>query len=70
MTDDQALRLLLRSALPPVTALESARDLWPSIVHRRRAPGHRRWLDLGLAAALALALSLFPDWIWLLVYHL
>ncbi len=70
MTDDQALRLLLRSALPPVTGLGPARDLWPSIVHRRRAPWRRRWLDLGLAAALALALSLFPDWIWLLVYHL
>jgi hypothetical protein len=31
-----------------------------------------RWsyLDLGLAAAAAVALAVFPEWLWLLAYHL
>ncbi|HVT60107.1 MAG TPA: hypothetical protein VHR45_17150 [Thermoanaerobaculia bacterium] len=70
MTDDQPLRLLLRSALPPVTDLGLAKDLWPSIVHRRPALSGWPWLDLGVAAAVALVLALFPDWLWLLAYHL
>ncbi|HVT19392.1 MAG TPA: hypothetical protein VHQ90_24845 [Thermoanaerobaculia bacterium] len=70
MTDDQSLRLLLRSALPPMTDLGPARDLWPSIVHRRPVPSGWPWLDLAVVAAVALGLALFPDWLWLLAYHL
>jgi hypothetical protein len=70
MIDDQALRRLLRSALPPMDDLEPARDLWPVIVQPRRLPSPWTWLDLGLAAAVLLLLALFPDWLWLLVYHL
>jgi hypothetical protein len=70
MTDDQPLRHLLQSALPPMNDLEPARDLWPSILHRRPAPSRWPWLDLGVAAAVALVLLLSPDWLWLLAYHL
>lgn len=70
MTDNQPLRHLLRSALPPMTDLRPARDLWPSIIHRRPVPPGWPWLDLGVAAAVALVLLLSPDWLWLLAYHL
>lgn len=70
MTDDQPLRHLLQSALPPMTNLESARDLWPSIIHRRRVSSGWPWLDLGVAAAVALVLLLSPTLLWLLAYHL
>lgn len=70
MTIDQPLRDLLRSALPPVAELEPARDLWPSVIHPRPVRSELPWLDLGVAAAVALVLSLFPDWLWLLAYHL
>lgn len=70
MTDDQPLRHLLQSALPPVTDLRPARDLWPSIIYRRQVPSGWPWLDLGVAAAVALVLLLSPDWLWLIAYHL
>lgn len=70
MTDDQSLRNLLRSVLPPMADLGPARDLWPSIVHRQRVPSRWPWLDLGVAAAVTFVLLLFPDWLWLLMYHL
>jgi hypothetical protein len=70
MTDDQPLRLLLQSALPPMTDRGPARDVWPSIAHRRPVPSGWPWGDLGVAAAAALALALSPDLLWLLAYHL
>jgi hypothetical protein len=61
---------LLRAAMPPTRDQASRRDVWPEVLDRlERGP---RWtmLDLGLAAAAAIALLMFPDWLWLLVYHL
>jgi len=69
MSDDDRLRHLLRSALPPADR-SSSRDLWPLVVDRIEAPIGWSWLDLGLAAAVTLALLMFPDWLWLLAYHL
>jgi len=70
MIDDQAVRRLLQSALPPTTDLEPARDLWPAIARWRPARSEWPWLDLGVAAAVVLVLSLMPSWLWLLAYHL
>jgi len=70
MNNKDALRRMLREALPPVVDRAPSRDCWPSVVDRRRAPSRWPWLDFGVAAAVVLALSLFPSWLWLLVYHL
>jgi hypothetical protein len=69
MTDDR-LGELLRAAMPPTGDQLSRRDVWPELVVRlERGP---RWtmLDFSLAAAAAIALFMFPEWLWLLVYHL
>jgi hypothetical protein len=69
MIDDDRLRALLRSAMPPATAAEPSRDLWPLVAHRpRRRPNWSR-LDLGLALAAAFALMLVPQGWLLLAYH-
>jgi len=70
MTDDERLGRLLRSALPPVATRGPSRDLWPVVVRRSRAPVAWSWVDVGLAAVVTIVLALFPNWLWLLAYHL
>ena len=70
MTDDENFRRFLRSALPPMSDLEPARNLWPAIAHGRPESREWPWLDLGVAVAVVLTLSLDPRWLWLLAYHL
>lgn len=70
MSDDERLGRLLRSALPPTDAGAASRDLWPRVVSRCRVPVAWSWFDLGVAVAVALVLLLFPNWLWLLAYHL
>lgn len=70
MIDDEGIGRMLRSALPPTEAGRTSHDLWPQVVSRCREPLAWSWLDLGLAAAVCLVLALFPDWFWLLAYHL
>ncbi len=70
MTDDERLGRLLRAALPPIEAGTTSRDLWPRVVSRCQAPVAWSWLDAGLAAAVVIVLLLFPNWLWLLAYHL
>ena len=68
MTDDR-LGQLLRTAMPAPDD-EPPRDVWAVVEDRLdRGP---RWslLDLGLAAAVIVALLLNPEWIWVLAYHL
>ena len=47
-----------------------SRDLWPLIVSRSEAPRGWSWLDLSLAAVVAIALLMYPGGLWLLAYHL
>lgn len=68
MTDQLAERL--RAALPPTRDVAVPRDLWPSLVERLQERPRWPLLDLGLCAAVAAALLAFPEWLWLLVYHL
>ena len=70
MTEHDDLRALLRQALPPVQARPPARDLWPAVLDRRPPSPSWSWLDLGATAAIAILLSLFPELLWLLLYHL
>ena len=75
MTDEERLAELLRRAVPPVSfdVLDDARalhDLWPRVA--RCLQPSPRWspLDLALAAAVAIALILFPQALWLIAYHM
>ena len=69
MSDDR-LEKLLRAALPPTADVSTRHDVWPALA--RRLDEKPRWsmLDVALGAAAAVALLLFPEWLWLLVYHL
>lgn len=69
MTDDTRILALLRSAVPPVVTAEPPRDMWPRIVKRSRDTARWSWLDVGLAAAVAIALLMRPDLLILLAYH-
>ena len=70
MNDDDRLVHLLRAALPPASAAFPSRDLWPSVASAMGARVRMSWLDLVLAAAVAVALLIHPAWLWLLAYHL
>jgi hypothetical protein len=70
VNEEDLLRHLLQSALPPTGAVMPSRDLWPDVARRSRR--RTRWtsLDSSLAAIIVLALLLFPKWFWFLAYHL
>ena len=70
MTEDERLQLLVREALRPAAVPGPSRDLWPLVVKRIRASAPWSWLDLSLAAALAIALLMRPSWLWFVVCHL
>jgi len=69
MTDER-LGEVLRGAIPAVSAVQAAPDVWDSIVSRFDRSPRPSVLDLGLAAAVVALLLMNPEWIWLLVYHL
>lgn len=69
MTDDTRIVALLRSALPPVVTVTPSRDIWPHIVKRSEDNQTWSWLDVGLAAGIAIVLILRPDLLMLLAYH-
>jgi len=70
MNDDVRLEQLLRAALRRADASGPSRDLWPCVVSRIQAPVGVSWLDLGVAALVAILLLMRPGWLWLLAYHL
>ena len=69
MTDDR-LQELVRAAMPPVTDGGRARNVWPALVERLDRRTSWSLFDFGLAAAVAVALLVFPEWLWFLLYHL
>ncbi len=69
MTDDR-FDELLRTALPPTSDSTAQRDVWPLLVERLNRRTRLSAIDLGLAAAAVIALLMFPEWLWLLAYHL
>ena len=70
MNEDDRLAPLLRAALPPADAAGPSRDLWPRVARGLEARVPVSWVDLALAAAVAVALLMHPAWLWLLAYHL
>jgi hypothetical protein len=70
MTDNETISRLLRSAMPPTPDARPARDLWPAVADHSWVDALGLWIDLGVAAATAAALVLFPGFLWLLAYHL
>lgn len=69
MTDEHELKVLLRSAMPPIDPRRPSRDLWPAVVQRSRARRNWSWVDAGVAAATFAALWMRPDVAALLAYH-
>jgi hypothetical protein len=69
MTDDIQLASLLRSAMPPVGTHRPRHDLWPRVMSRARERRAWTWLDVGLAAAVAGSLFVWPDVLLVLAYH-
>jgi hypothetical protein len=67
---DESLQALLKSALPPSADDQPARDVWADLVARIDASPRWSLLDLTLAAAVAIALLMFPEGFWVLAYHL
>jgi hypothetical protein len=70
MNDDERLKELLRAALDRHERPGPGRDLWPLIVARSRSATGWSWLDLGIAAVVALLLWMRPAWLALLAWHL
>ena len=70
MTTDDRLEQLLRTALPPAPVPTPSRDLWPLVAYRIQAQPQWSWVDLGLAAVVAIVLMMFPEWLSILAYHL
>jgi hypothetical protein len=69
MTEDTQFLILVRSAIPPVVTRAPSRDLWPCVVKRSQARPKWSWLDVGLAAGVAMVLPMRPDVLLLLAYH-
>jgi hypothetical protein len=69
MTDEN-MKNLLRSALPATDNGIAARDVWPQLSGRLAGTTEWSYVDLGLAAAAAVTFLIFPEWLWLLAYHL
>ena len=70
MTDHDQFTQLLRAALPPMPDQAPSRDLWPDVLHRTQVRASWTWIDLSVAALVVATLAAFPEWIWLLAYHL
>jgi hypothetical protein len=68
---EKELRALLQREFPPLQNAELQRDLWPELLRRLDAqPVRIPWFDWALAAAVAVALLLFPNAIPALLYQL
>jgi hypothetical protein len=70
MMDDNELMSVVRSAFPPAADAGPWRDLWPRVVDRVQSRPEADWIDLALAAVVAVLLVIFPEWLSVLAYHL
>ena len=68
--NDEELRRLLKSAVPPTRDERPSRDLWPAVAGRVHAQQPSSWLDIGIAIVTVVALCLFPRAAFLIAYHL
>lgn len=69
--EERKLLAVLKREFPPLQNAELQRDLWPQMLRRLDAqPLRVPWFDWALAAAVAVALLLFPNAIPALLYQL
>ena len=61
---------LFRSAIRPMPDIRPARDLWPEVAGPRRTPARWSWVDSSVAAVIVAVLVMFPNWVFLLAFHL
>jgi len=67
----QAMRKLLKAAVPPVTEVEPPRDLWPRMLRRlETVPAPVPWWDWALLGATVAVLCAFPSALPALLFHL
>jgi hypothetical protein len=66
----ERLKHHLRSAIPPADVDGPQRDVWPMLASRFESAPRWSYVDVSLAAAVVVVLVMFPEWIWLLAYHL
>ena len=67
---DEELQALLRSAMRAPDVDGPSADLWPRVIERMQARPGSHWVDIALAAAILALLAMFPQWMFLLAYHL
>ena len=70
MMHEEELRVLLRSTLRAPDIEGPSADLWPRVVDRMQARTEAHWVDIAIAAGIITLLALFPQWMFLLAYHL
>jgi hypothetical protein len=69
--NNERLRKILQSALPPLEAPELKQDLWPRMLRRLdERPIQASWVDWILMALVVVWLFAFPEAITGLLYHL
>ena len=56
--------------MSPSSEESPTRDLWPEMAQRFEHAPRWSYVDLSLAAAVIAALTVFPEWLWPLAYHL
>ncbi len=68
--NEENLKELLRSALPPATGQGPIRDLWPAIVQRIESPPAWSWLDISILAGVTIGILVFPSSLVLMALNL
>ena len=69
--NDEKLRKILQSAIPPLEDPELKRDLWPQMLRRLEERTIRvSWLDWALVALVIVCLLVFPEVIPGVLYQL
>jgi hypothetical protein len=67
----EAMRQLLKGAVPPITTTKPRRDLWPQMLLRlQSAPVRVPWWDWILLAGAVAAVCAFPNVLPALLFHL
>jgi anti-sigma factor RsiW len=67
----EAMKKLLKAALPPVKHAEPRHDLWPQVLRRfEAAPARIPWWDWALLGGTVAAIFLFPAILPALLFHL
>ena len=65
------IRRQLKTALPPMNELDLKTDLWPRMLRRlEESPARFGWFEVALAGLVALTFAIYPQAIFVMLYHL